>query len=48
MDPDTEDAAWAQLECEAQHYNEMLAADPGYADWLNKFNQTEYDNAESE
>lgn len=46
MDPDTEEAAWAQLENEAQSYNEILASDPAYADWLNRFEQQEYENAE--
>jgi hypothetical protein len=33
---DDNDAAWAQLQSEEQHRREqqMLAADPGYADWL--------------
>ena len=34
MDPDCEQAAWAQLENEAQQYNEILANDPGYHEWI--------------
>jgi hypothetical protein len=36
MDPDTTDAAWAQLENEAREYNEILANDQGYEIWLNE------------
>jgi hypothetical protein len=33
---DDNDAAWAQLQSEQQHRREqqMLAADPGYVEWL--------------
>jgi phage anti-repressor protein len=44
MDPDTEDAAWAQLECEARQYHQLLANDPGYEKWIeliNEINQRE-------
>lgn len=36
MDEDTEAAAWAQLENEAQHYQEILANDPGYYEWIER------------
>ena len=39
MDPDTEEAAWAQLECETRQYNEILANDPGYQMWVERMNQ---------
>lgn len=39
MDPDTEDAAYAQLENEARHYNEILANDPGYHEWIERTTQ---------
>jgi hypothetical protein len=34
MDPDTEDAAQFQMECEGRQYNEELANDPGYQQWI--------------
>jgi hypothetical protein len=36
MDPDTDDAAWAQLENESQSYQEILANDPGYFEWIER------------
>lgn len=36
MDEDAEAAAWAQLECEQRHYNEILANDPGYLLWAER------------
>lgn len=39
MDPDTEQAAWAQLENESQHYSEILANDQGYEIWSNERNE---------
>lgn len=43
MDPDTEDAAWAELELEGREYNEILANDPGYHEWIERTTQ-EYEN----
>lgn len=43
MDEDTEDAAWAQLECEQREYSELLANDPGYEQWAKQLNE-ERDN----
>lgn len=39
MDPDTEAAAWFELELEARHYNEILANDPGFIAWSNERNE---------
>jgi hypothetical protein len=39
MDPDQEQAAWHQLECESQQYNDILANDPGYLLWVERMNQ---------
>lgn len=43
MDEDTEAAAWAQMENEGRHYNEILANDPGYHEWIDRMNQ-EFEN----
>lgn len=39
MNEDEEAAAWAQLENEGQHYNEILANDPGYHEWIERNNR---------
>ena len=39
MDPDELEAAWHQLECEAREYNDELAQDTGYEQWLNELEQ---------
>lgn len=44
MDEDTEQAALAhQQELEARHYNEILASDPGYHEWIERTTQ-EYED----
>lgn len=46
MDPDTEDAALAfQQELECRDYQEFLATDPGYHEWIETMNERErYEN----
>jgi hypothetical protein len=48
MDPDTEEAAWAQLECEGRHYNEILASDPGYHEWIERIEKEKHSEISSE
>lgn len=43
MDEDDTMQAWAhQLELEHQQFEEMLAADPGYLEWLEQLEQKNY------
>lgn len=39
MDPDTTDAAYAQHELEAREYQEILANDPGYHEWIERIEE---------
>src|SRR6187551_3713438 len=48
MNEDDDQAALAfQQECEARHYNEVLANDPGYLEWVTQLNlESEHDRFE--